>query len=63
MMRRSAGWLAAIPAAALTFAVPFVNRDDPHVLGMPFVLAWILFWIVLTPVFLWVVHRATKRDA
>jgi threonine/homoserine/homoserine lactone efflux protein len=62
-MRRSAGWLAAIPVVALTFAVPFVNRDDPHVLGMPFVLAWILFWIALTPLFLWVVHRAMNRDS
>ena len=60
-MRRWAGWLAAIPAVALTFAVPFVNRDDPHVLGMPFVLAWILCWIALSPLFLWVVHRARRR--
>lgn len=63
MTRRAAAWIAAIPAVALTFAVPFVNRDDPHVLGMPFVLAWILVWIALTPLFLWAVHRATKRNA
>ena len=49
--------VAAIPAIALTFAVPFVNRDDPHVLGLPFIFAWIIVWIVLTPPIMWVVHR------
>ena len=46
-----------IPAIALTFAVPFVNRDDPHVFGLPFLFAWIIVWIVLTPPIMWVVHR------
>jgi hypothetical protein len=61
MMRRRAVAVAAIPAVALTFAVPFVNRDDPHILGLPFVLAWILAWTVLTPVFLWIVYRKIER--
>lgn len=54
---RSALAVAAIPVIALTFAIPFVNRDDPHVVGMPFVLAWIVAWILLTPAFMWVIHR------
>jgi len=49
--------VAAIPAVALTFAVPFVNRDEPHVFGLPFILAWLIVWIVLTPPFMWIVHR------
>ncbi|HET9343670.1 MAG TPA: DUF3311 domain-containing protein [Candidatus Eremiobacteraceae bacterium] len=49
--------VAAIPAIALTFAVPFVNRDDPHVFGLPFIFAWIIAWIVVTPPIMWVVHR------
>lgn len=49
--------VAALPVIALTFAVPFVNRDEPHVFGLPFVLAWIVAWILLTPPFMWVVHR------
>ena len=49
--------LAAIPVAALTVGVPFVNHVEPRILGLPFVLAWIMGWVVLTPVFLWSVGR------
>jgi Protein of unknown function (DUF3311) len=53
--------LAGIPIAALTIAVPFVNRVEPRVLGLPFVLFWLTAWVVLTPVFLWGVGRVEKR--
>ena len=33
--------LAAVPFIALTFAVPFVNRDQPRIAGIPFLLCWI----------------------
>lgn len=53
--------LAAIPVAALTVAVPLVNRVDPRILGLPFVLFWILAWVFLTPAFLWTVGRLEGR--
>lgn len=53
--------LAAIPVAALTVAVPLVNRVDPRILGLPFVLFWILVWVFLAPVFLWTVGRLERR--
>ena len=53
--------VAAIPALALTIAVPFVNRDEPHVFGLPFVLAWIVAWVAVTPAFLWYVHAKIER--
>lgn len=49
--------LAAIPASMLTFAVPFVNRLDPRIFGFPFLIVWIMAWVVLTPVFLAAVER------
>jgi hypothetical protein len=61
MPKRLSLGIAAIPAVALTFAVPFVNRDDPHVFGLPFVLTWIVTWIVLTPAFLWVIYAKIER--
>ena len=57
MPKRLSLGLAAIPAIALTFAIPFVNREEPHVLGLPFVFAWIVVWIALVPAFLWIVHH------
>jgi hypothetical protein len=53
--------LAAVPIAALTFAVPFVNRIEPRILGLPFVLAWIVAWFFLTPALLWCIGRLEHR--
>ncbi|HKE35794.1 MAG TPA: DUF3311 domain-containing protein [Candidatus Baltobacteraceae bacterium] len=53
--------LAAIPVAALTVAVPLVNRVDPRILDLPFVLFWILAWVFITPLFLVAVGRLERR--
>ena len=53
--------LAAIPVAALTFAVPLVNRVEPRIAGLPFVLLWIVAWVLVTPAFLWGVGRVERR--
>ncbi|MDP9105246.1 MAG: DUF3311 domain-containing protein [Candidatus Eremiobacteraeota bacterium] len=45
---------AAIPVLALTVGVALANRLEPRILGLPFVLAWIVAWVLLTPAFLWV---------
>jgi Protein of unknown function (DUF3311) len=55
--------LAAVPVAALTFAVPFVNRVEPRILGLPFLLAWIVAWALLTPALLWCIWRMERHDA
>jgi hypothetical protein len=44
--------LAAIPVVMLTLAIPAVNRVEPRIFGLPFLLAWIVAWILLTPAFL-----------
>jgi len=48
--------LALIPAIALTIGVPFANHLDPRVAGLPFILAYIVFWIIVTPAFMWAVY-------
>jgi hypothetical protein len=53
--------LATIPIVALSVAVPFVNRVDPRIFGLPFVLAWIAGWVLITPAFLWTIGRIEKR--
>jgi len=53
--------LAAIPFFALTLA-PFVaNRLEPMIFGIPFLLAYCVFWVLMTPVFLFCVDRLRKR--
>jgi hypothetical protein len=53
--------LAAIPIAALTVAVPLVNRVEPRIGGLPFLLCWIAGWVLLTPAFLWTIGRVERR--
>jgi hypothetical protein len=49
--------LAALPFIGILLGVPFVNRVEPLVLGMPFVLAWIVGWVVLTSLIMTVVYQ------
>ncbi|WP_114811610.1 DUF3311 domain-containing protein [Paraburkholderia kururiensis] len=49
--------LAALPFIGILLGVPFVNRVEPLVLGMPLVLAWIVLWVVLTAVIMAIVYR------
>jgi hypothetical protein len=49
--------LAALPFIGILLGVPFVNRVEPLVLGMPLVLAWIVLWVVLTACIMALVYR------
>lgn len=50
-------WLALIPAIAIVGAPWFANRIEPRVLGMPFLLAWIVLWIVIASACMWLIGR------
>jgi hypothetical protein len=49
-------WLAALPFLGLLGGIPFVNRVEPFVLGLPFILFWIVLWVALTSVIMWVIY-------
>ena len=51
----------AVPFVTLVLALPFVNRIEPVILGFPFVLFWIVLWVLLTPLFLFLAYRAEKK--
>ena len=53
--------LALIPALALTLGIPFANRLEPRVFGLPFLLTWIVAWILLTPPIMAAVHWLDHR--
>jgi len=56
--------LAALPFIGILLGVPFVNRVEPLVLGMPFVLAWIVLWVVLGAAIMAVIYAfdPTNRE-
>ena len=49
--------LAVLPFVGILLGVPFVNRVEPLVLGMPFVLAWIVMWVVLSAVIMGIIYK------
>lgn len=53
--------LALLSPLMLSVAIPFVNRVEPRVAGLPFLLAWILIWIALSPVFYWAIYKTENR--
>jgi preprotein translocase subunit SecG len=46
-MMNKIGWLAAVPFLAILIGTAFANSVEPLLFGMPFVLAWIVIWVVV----------------
>jgi hypothetical protein len=53
--------LAAIPFCALIFGPLYANQLEPRIFGLPFLLADCVFWVLMTPVFLFLADRLRKR--
>ncbi|MFP5347900.1 MAG: DUF3311 domain-containing protein [Actinomycetes bacterium] len=48
--------LGILPFLGLLGGIPFANRTTPFVLGLPFLLFWIVLWVVLTAVVMTVIY-------
>jgi Protein of unknown function (DUF3311) len=55
--------VALVPVVALVAGLPFVNRVEPIVLGLPFLLFWILGWVLVTPIFLGIAYLLIDSKA
>jgi Protein of unknown function (DUF3311) len=55
-------YLAVLPFIGILVGVPFVNRVEPIVFGMPLLLAWIVMWVVLTSVLLAIVYACDPAN-
>lgn len=49
-------WLAALPFLGMLVGPFFLNRVEPHVLGLPLLLAWLLFCVILTSAIMGVIY-------
>ena len=54
--RRSLWWLT-VPYLLFVVALPFVNRVDPVILGLPFLFFWALLSVVVSPLAIWLASR------
>jgi hypothetical protein len=48
--------LGGLPFLGILGGAGFANRTEPYVLGLPFLLAWIVLWVVASSVVLAVVY-------
>jgi uncharacterized protein DUF3311 len=64
-MTPAARWLQVLLAAftpvMLTLMIPLVNRVEPRIFGFPFLLAWMVFWVAVTPLFLFAADRLGRK--
>ncbi|WP_047151790.1 DUF3311 domain-containing protein [Aneurinibacillus tyrosinisolvens] len=50
-------FLALLPFIGMLGLLPLVNKVTPFVLGMPFILFWIVLWVVLTSVITAIIYK------
>jgi quinol-cytochrome oxidoreductase complex cytochrome b subunit len=53
-------WLAALPALLILIGAPFANRVHGLVMGLPFLLFWIVGCVLLTTVVMAIVGALDK---
>jgi Protein of unknown function (DUF3311) len=49
--------LAVVPLIALLGAPYIANRIEPRILGMPFLLGWIVMWVLVTSAIMAIILR------
>ena len=54
--------LTLIPFIGILGFLPFVNKIEPYVLGMPFYMFWMAMWVVLTSVTLAIMYKLDPRN-
>jgi hypothetical protein len=57
LLTRMVRALALLPFLAMLIGPFFVNRVTPTVFGLPFLLAWLVAWILLTAAIMAVIFR------
>ncbi|WP_244900855.1 DUF3311 domain-containing protein [Streptomyces nanshensis] len=63
---RRALWLLLVPAVLYCAAPLVADSIEPRVLGVPFLLAWVIMATLVSPVVIWIVARldpAYRADA
>lgn len=54
--------VVVLPFILMLGALPFVNRIDPIILGLPFLHFWLFLGMILTPVCTFVIYRLQKSE-
>ncbi|ALC83165.1 MULTISPECIES: DUF3311 domain-containing protein [Bacillus] len=50
-------WLALVPLIGIIVGVVFFNQVTPFILGMPFLLFWLVMWTILSSLIMGIVFK------
>lgn len=50
-------WLMLLPFLGILGGIPFANKVTPYILGMPFILFWLVGWVIMTSVIIGIVYH------
>jgi Na+-transporting methylmalonyl-CoA/oxaloacetate decarboxylase gamma subunit len=50
-------WLMVLPFLGILGGIQFANKVTPYVLGMPFILFWLVAWVIMTSIIMAIVYR------
>lgn len=56
-MRKYIQLLLFLPFIGMGALLPLANRIEPYVLGLPFLLFWIVAWMLLSSLILLIVYK------
>lgn len=59
---RHVRWLAALPFLGMLIGPYFLNRVEPYILGLPFLLAWLVFCVLATSVVMGIVYVTDPQN-
>ncbi|MED1793360.1 DUF3311 domain-containing protein [Brevibacillus nitrificans] len=49
--------LGVLPFLAILVGTGFVNKVEPYVFGLPFLMFWFFFWTVMTAVIMGIIYK------
>lgn len=54
--------LMLLPYCAFLLLVPVVNRVEPYIFGLPFLLFWLILWTIGTSVIMFTIYQLDTID-
>ena len=54
--------LIVLPFILMLGAIPFVNRIEPIILGLPFLHFWLFLSMIITPLCTYIIYRIQKSE-
>ncbi len=61
-MRKYSQLLLIVPFIGMCVLLPWANRIEPYVFGLPFLLFWIALWMLLSSVILFIVYKLDPEN-